>query len=73
MNPPFSEGRAQLHTKAAASLLVPAGKLVAILPASHKGKLQLPGFDLTWSGTFEREFAGTSACVVLLTATRGLA
>lgn len=71
MNPPFSEGRAQTHTAAAAGLLVPGGKLAAILPASLKGKLQLPGFDMQWSGAYEREFAGTSATVVILTATRG--
>lgn len=70
MNPPFSEGRAQLHVEAAASMLGPEGKLVAILPASMRGRLRLAGLDLQWSGVFEREFAGTSANVAILTAQR---
>ncbi len=70
MNPPFSEGRAEAHTRAASSLVAGGGRLVAILPASMRGQLQLQGFDLHWSGIFEREFAGTSANVAILTAQR---
>lgn len=42
MNPPFSEGRALAHLNAAASLVKPAGRLAAVLPASMKGKDVLP-------------------------------
>lgn len=73
MNPPFSEGRAELHTQAAAPLLAPGGRLVAILPASARGRLRLAWMDMKWSGVYEREFAGTSASVVILTATKGAA
>jgi hypothetical protein len=70
LNPPFSEGRAKLHTEAAAALLNPVGRLVAILPASHKGKDLLPGMTCEWSPIYEREFAGTSVAVTMLKATR---
>ena len=67
MNPPFSEGRALAHLQAAAGLLKPAGRIVAVLPASSKGKDVLPGWRVTWSDTFSGEFAGTSVSVVILT------
>lgn len=71
MNPPYSEGRWQEHLNAAAGLVNPTGgRLVAILPASAKGKDVLPGWDLNWSRVHENEFAGTSAAVVILTAAR---
>lgn len=70
MNPPFSEGRALAHLQVAATLLKPAGRLVAVLPASMKGKDVLPGWGLTWSGVLGGEFAGTSVAVVILTAER---
>ncbi|MNO78545.1 hypothetical protein D3C76_696900 [compost metagenome] len=69
MNPPFSEGRWQAHLQHAASMLAADGRLVAILPASVKGKPVLHGFELEWSGVFANEFAGTSVDVVILTAT----
>lgn len=68
MNPPFSEGRWQAHIQHAASLLADGGRLVAILPASAKGKDVLPGFDLHWSPVYDNEFAGTSVSVVILKA-----
>lgn len=68
MNPPFSEGRWQAHTQHAADMLAPGGRLVAILPASAKGKDVLPGMACTWSSIYENEFAGTSTAVVILTA-----
>jgi len=68
MNPPFSEGRWQAHLQHAANLLAYGGRLVAILPASAKGKDVLPGWSLEWSLVFENEFAGTSVSVVILTA-----
>ena len=68
MNPPFSEGRWQAHIEAAAALLKPEGRLVAILPASAKGKELLPGFTHDYSRIYDNEFAGTSTAVVILTA-----
>lgn len=68
MNPPFSEGRWQAHLEHAAAMLAPDGRLVAILPASAKGKDVLPGWTLAWSRTYDNEFAGTSVSVVILTA-----
>ena len=49
MNPPFSEKRWQAHLEHASTMLAPGGRLVAILPASAKGKDLLPGWDLEWS------------------------
>ncbi len=69
LNPPFDQGRWQAHLDAAATLLAVRGRLVAILPASAKGKNVLPGWTLEWSRTFDNEFAGTSVSVVILTAT----
>jgi len=68
MNPPFSDGRWQAHLSHAATLLRPGGRLVAVLPASTRGKPVLPGFSLSWSRDYADEFAGTSISVVLLTA-----
>lgn len=73
MNPPFSEGRAKAHIEAASGLLNPGGRLVAILPASFKGKDVLPGWSLEWSGVYAGEFAGTSVSVVIMAATKGAA
>lgn len=70
MNPPFSEGRWQAHVQHAATLIKPSGKLVAILPASAKGKDLLPGWDCTWSGAYDNEFPGTSVSVVIFSADR---
>lgn len=71
MNPPFSEGRWQAHLEHAAAMLADNGRLVAILPASAKGKDVLPGWACEWSPTYDNEFAGTSVSVVMLTAVRG--
>lgn len=70
MNPPFSEGRWHAHLQHAASMLAADGRLVAILPASAKGKPVLEGFDLQWSAIMENQFAGTSVDVVILAAQR---
>lgn len=70
MNPPFSEGRAKAHTEAAARLLEIGGRLVSILPASHRNKLELDGCKLEWSEVIENAFAGTSVSVVMLKATK---
>lgn len=71
MNPPYSEGRWQAHLEAAASLVATGGRLVAILPASAKGKTLLPGFDHKWSRVYSNEFSGTSVSVVILSADKG--
>ena len=65
MNPPYSEGRWDAHTKAAARLLNPNGVLVAILPESAKNSLRLPG-SVTWSRIYSNEFAGTGVRVVIM-------
>jgi hypothetical protein len=72
MNPPFSDGRAKLHTEFASTKVRPAGRLVAILPASMRGKDFLgSGWVHEWSSVFDNEFSGTSVSVVMLKATRG--
>lgn len=70
MNPPFSEGRWQAHLEGAGGMVRKGGVLVAILPASAKGKQVLEGFDLEWSKVYDNEFAGCSASVVILKAVR---
>ena len=68
MNPPFSEGRWQAHLEHAASMLKLGGRLVAVLPASAKGKELLPGLTHEWTQIYSNEFSGTSVSVVILTA-----
>jgi hypothetical protein len=72
MNPPFSEGRWQAHLKHAATKLAHDGKLVAILPASAKGKDDLlpSNFACEWTKIYDNEFAGTSVSVVILVANK---
>lgn len=70
MNPPFADGRAKTHTEYAAGLVNAGGRLVAVLPASMRGKHFLAGFDHEWSSVLNNEFAGTSVSVVVLAATR---
>lgn len=68
MNPPYSEGRWQAHIEHAASMLKLGGRLIAVLPASAKGKDVLPGLNHEWSQVYSNEFAGTSVSVVILSA-----
>lgn len=68
MNPPFADGRAKLHLDAAAGLLRDAGRLVAILPGSMRGKDLLPGFACEWRGPYADQFEGTGVTVVMLVA-----
>jgi hypothetical protein len=68
MNPPFSENRWKAHLEAAYGLLKHGGRLVAVLPASAKNKVSLPGCDVEWNGTYTGEFVGTGVSVVILTA-----
>lgn len=73
MNPPFSEGRALAHLQAAAKLVKPSGRIVAVLPASTKGKDVLPGWCVEWSKVYAGEFAGTSVSVVIAHAANPMA
>lgn len=71
MNPPFSEGRAQLHLDGAASLTKIGSRIVAILPAGMRNKTVLPDdWNCTWSDPRAGEFSGTSISVVILVAER---
>jgi len=70
MNPPFADGRALAHLEAAAQLVEPGGRLVAVLPASMRGKDVLPGWTAEWSRVFANEFAGTSVAVAIVAADR---
>jgi len=71
MNPPFSERRWQAHVEKAASLVAPGGRLLGILPAAARGKLEslLPGFCVQYGEVFAGAFDGTSAAVVIFKAT----
>lgn len=70
MNPPFSEGRAEAHVKAAAELVKPGGRLGAILPCGSDRKELLPGWSCQWSAPHHGEFAGVRVAVVRLVAYR---
>ena len=67
MNPPFSKNQAALHLETAAGLLAEKGRLVAVLPASLRGRELFEGFTWEWSDVYENAFAGTSVRVVILT------
>lgn len=67
MNPPYSQGRAEAHVKAAASLLAPGGSLAAILPASMAGRELVAGAaSHAWSEPMG--FAGVSIKVCVYAA-----
>lgn len=69
MNPPFDGFTWKHHLQHAASMVVPGGRLVAILPGSARGKNDLlPGFDCDWSELLADQFEGTAVHVVILTA-----
>ena len=65
MNPPYSDGRWQAHLAHAASHLATGGRLVAILPASARGKALLPGFNAVWSDVLANQFENTTVSVVI--------
>lgn len=71
MNPPFDQGRWLAHLDAAAGVLAPGGRLVAILPAGAKSRDVLPGWSCVWHGPFDNQFAGASVSVVILVASKG--
>lgn len=70
LNPPFDQGRWRAHVERAAEMLAPAGRLVAILPASARTSGVLPDMALQWRGPFDNQFPGTSVSVVILIAQR---
>jgi hypothetical protein len=70
MNPPFSEGRALAHLEKAASLLAAGGRLVAVMPASYRGKDLVAGHNHEWCETFQGEFEGTGMAVTILVITK---
>lgn len=70
MNPPFADGRAKLHIEHAYSLLAPGGRLVAVAPASMKGRQFLPGVNAEWSQVYSGEFETAAVSVVLMRAVR---
>lgn len=72
MNPPFSDGRAVEHVKHAASMLSVGGVLVAIMPASNKGKTIVEGVKHEWSKVYDNEFKDASVSVVMLKLTSEL-
>ena len=65
MNPPYADGQYMAHVEAAATLLAPGGILVAIVPASQRGKDLVPGLESDWSDIFANVFAGTSMDVAI--------
>ena len=67
MNPPFSLGRSKLHVETAMTLLRESGsKLVAIVPQTLKQQLVTEGYDVTWSGLYEKKFKKTNISVVVV-------
>lgn len=67
MNPPFSEGRAKAHIEHARSMLKQGGRLVAIAPASLRGKLCSEGFDVKYSDDIRGAFVDASVTVIFVT------
>lgn len=66
MNPPFADGRAEAHLRKAVSLLKEDGILVAVLPASFRGKVVIDGWNHEYSTIRSGAFKGASVSVVLL-------
>lgn len=67
MNPPFSDGRALQHLNKAIELLDDGGTLVAILPCSLVGKVDVSGAAIEWSEPIEGQFDDTNVRVTVLT------
>lgn len=65
MNPPYADGQYMAHVETAAGLLAPGGQMVAIVPASQRGKDLVSGLRSEWSQVFANEFAGTSMDVAI--------
>ena len=72
LNPPFSDGRAELHLRTAYDVLKPGGRLVAVMPASMRGKNPMVGCSIEWSDTIENAFADTGVSVAICAADKPL-
>jgi len=72
LNPPFSDGRAELHLRTAYDVLKPGGRLVAVMPASMRGKNPIAGCSIEWSDTIENAFADTGVPVAICAADKPL-
>jgi hypothetical protein len=72
LNPPFSDGRAELHLRTAYDVLKPGGRLVAVMPASMRGKNPIAGCSIEWSDTIENAFANTGVSVAICAADKPL-
>lgn len=66
MNPPFNKGQAEAHLKHAISLLNNEGRLVAILPASLKGKIFTEKGNHSYSEVLSGQFEEVQVNVVIL-------
>ena len=66
LNPPFSDGRAELHLRTAYDVLKPGGRLVAVMPASMRGKNPIAGCSI------ENAFANTGVSVAICAADKPL-
>lgn len=71
LNPPYSQGRWQAHIEHAFKFLADDGIMVAILPASAKGKELINGAEHEYSRIYENEFQGTSISVVIVRVRKG--
>lgn len=71
LNPPYSQGRWQAHIEHAFKFLADDGIMVAILPASAKGKELVKGAEHEYSRIYENEFQGTSISVVIVRVRKG--
>lgn len=70
MNPPFADGRALAHVTASAGLLSAQGRMVAILPASLRGKTLVHDREHEWTEMIANQFDHTSVSVAIVTITR---
>jgi len=70
MNPPFDQGRWQAHLEAACRLIAQKGRVIAIVPASAKGKVLVTGFEHEYTEVLENQFSGTSISVVIVSMRR---
>lgn len=70
MNPPYSQGRWQAHTKRAANMLTHDGVLVAVVPVSAVGAFKIDGFKIDFCERFNNSFDGAGVDVVIMRITR---
>lgn len=67
MNPPYSLGRWKSHTEAVAMMLKRGGRMVAILPSTAVGGLDLGSeFQVSFSDVLKNQFKDASVSVVIV-------